>query len=138
MENTVRRLKIILLSLFFLLLIRTSIWSPSGNNVEESQFAKYCYTPLNIRIYVVFWWISSQRYFGTFTLKFLLSPITKGTITNLQNTVKRLGMIVFSNLQFLISKSGRTPFSPKIWLICITLSQVFYSPFCASLFMRIM
>ena len=144
-ENTVRHLKIILLSLFFLLVIRASIWSPFGNNLAEprqdqkyDQFAKYCYTPLNIRIHLVFWWISSQRHFGTLTLKFLLNPITKETMTNLQNTVKRLGNIVFSNLQFLISKSRRTPFWPKIWPICITLSQVFYSPFSAGLFVRIM
>ena len=37
-----------------------------------------------------FWCLSSKRHFGTLTLKFLLNPITKETMTNLQNTVKRL------------------------------------------------
>ena len=54
----------------------------------------YCHTPLNIRIHLVFWWISSKRHFATLTLKFLLNPITKETMTNLQNTVKRRGIIV--------------------------------------------
>ena len=101
--KTVRRLIIILLSLFFLLIIRASIWSPYGKNVakprqdqKDDQCAKYCHTPLNLRIHLVFWCLSSNRHFGTLTLKFLLNPITKETMTNLQNTVKRLGIIVFS------------------------------------------
>ena len=103
LQKTVRRLIIILLSLFFLLIIRASIWSPYGKNVakprqdqKDDQCAKYCHTPLNLRIHLVFWCLSSNRHFGTLTLKFLLNPITKETMTNLQNTVKRLGIIVFS------------------------------------------
>ena len=144
-HNTVTRLTIIFPSLFFLLVMRASIWSPYGKNLadprqdqKDDQFAKYSHTPLSLRFHLVFWCLSSNAHFGPLTLKFLLSPITKETMTNLQNTVKRLGNIVFSNLQFLISKSRRTPFWPKIWPICITLSQVFYSPFSAGLFVRIM
>ena len=101
-QNTVRRLIIILLSLFFLLIIRASIWSPYGKNVakprqdqKDDQCAKYCHTPLNLRIHLVFWCLSSNRHFGTLTLKLLLNPITKEKMTNLQNIVKRLGIIVF-------------------------------------------
>ena len=101
-QNTVRRLIIILLSFFFLLIIRPSIWSPYGKNVAQSrqdnkddQYAKYCHTPRNISIHLDFWCFSSKGHFGTLALKFLLNPITNETITNLQNTVKRLGIIVF-------------------------------------------
>ena len=61
----------------------------------SDKFAKHCHTPLNLRIHLVFWCLSSNRHFGTLTLKFLLKHITKETMTNLQNTVKRLGVIVF-------------------------------------------
>ena len=102
LQNTVRRLIIILLSLFFLLIIRASICSPYGKNLakpcydqKDDQFAKYCHTPLNLRFHLVFWCLYLNRHFGTLTLKFLLNLITKETMTNLQNTVKRLGIIVF-------------------------------------------
>ena len=101
-QNTVRRLIIILLRLFFLLIIRASIWSPYGKNVAQSrqdqkddQYAKYYQTPRNLHIHLVFWCFSSKGHFGTLALKFLLNPITNETITSLQNTVKRLGIIVF-------------------------------------------
>ena len=103
LQNTVRRPKKILLSLFFLLIIRTSIWRHFGKNLakarydqKDDQFAKYCHTPINLCIYVVFWCLLSNRHFQTLTLKFLLNPITKETMTNLQKTVKRRGIIVFS------------------------------------------
>ena len=102
LQNTVRRLIIILPSLFFLVIIRASIWSPYGKNLAEprydqkdDQFAKYCHTPLNLRFHLVFRCLLSNRHFGSLTLKFLLSPITKETMTNFQNTAKRLGTVVF-------------------------------------------
>ena len=101
LQNTVRRLKKILLSLLFLLIIRTSIWRHYGKNLakprydqKDDQFAKYCHTPLNLRIYLVFWCLSLNHHFGTYTIKFLGDPIIKETMFNLQNTVKRLGIIV--------------------------------------------
>ena len=101
-QNTVRRLKIILPSLFFLLIIRASIWSPYGKNLADPRYdqkddriVKYCHTPVNLRFHLVFWCLSSNRHFGTFTSKFLLNPVAKETMTNLQNTVKRLGIILF-------------------------------------------
>ena len=102
LQNTVRRLIIILLSFFFLLIIRASICSSYGKYLPElrydqldEQLAKYCHTPLNLCFYLVFWCLLSNRPFGTVTLKLLLNPITKATITNLQNTMKRNGIIVF-------------------------------------------
>ena len=102
LQNTVGRLKTILLSLFFLLIIRTSIWRHYGKNLadprydqKDDQFAKYCHTPLNLRFHLFFWFLSSNGHFRTLTLKFLLNPIMKETMTYLQNTVKRLGIIVF-------------------------------------------
>ena len=102
LQNTVRRLIIILLSLFFLLIIRASIWSPYDKNLpypcydqKGDKFGKYCQTPLSLPFHLVFWCLSSNRHFGTLTLKLLLNAITKEKMTNLQNIVKRLGIIVF-------------------------------------------
>ena len=52
--------------------------------------SKYCHTLL--RIHRVIWCLLSNRHFKTLTLKFLLNAITKETMTNLQNTVKRHGI----------------------------------------------
>ena len=89
-----------------------------------------------------------KRHFRTLTLKLLLNPITKETMTNLQNTVKRRGIIVVRKcftadhqcdvLELLLWNLRQTPFWPTIWPICKTLSQAFYSPFSAGLFVRIM
>ena len=142
LQNTVRQLKIILFSLFCLLIIRASIWRPYDKNLAKPC---YCQTPLTLRFHLVFWCLSSNRHFGTLTLKFLLNRITKETITNLQNTVKRLGIIVFRKcfhqsdvLELLLRNSRRTLLCLKIWPICKTLSQAFYLPFSAGLFVRIM
>ena len=82
--------------------IRASLLNSYGENIakprydqKDDKFAKYCHTPLNLRIHLVFWCFASNRHFGTLTLKFLLNPITKETMTNLQKTVKRRGIIVF-------------------------------------------
>ena len=132
LKKTVRRLIIIVLSLFFLLIIRASIWRPYGKNLadprydqKDDQFAKYCHTLL--RIHLVIWCLLSNRHFQTITWKFLLNPITKETMTNLQNTVKRRGIIVFSKyfapdyqcdiLELLLWNSRQTPLWPKIWPI---------------------
>ena len=102
LQNTVSRLIIIVLSLFFLLIIRASIWRPYGKNLadprydqKDDQFAKYCHTPLNLRFHLFFLFLSSNGHYRTLTLKFFLNPIMKETMTYLQNTVKRLGIIVF-------------------------------------------
>ena len=52
-------------------------------------------TPINLRFYLVFSCLLSNPHFGRFTLKFLLNPITKEAMTNLQNTIKRLEIFVF-------------------------------------------
>ena len=84
LQNTIRRLKIFLLSLFSLLFIRTSIWRTNGKNLADSrfaqkdfQFARYCHTPLNLRIQLVFWCLSSNRRFGTLTFKFYWTPLPR-------------------------------------------------------------
>ena len=103
LQNTVKRLIIILLSLFFLLIIRASIWSPYGKNLAEPRydqkddhFAKFCHTPLNHRFHLVIWCLSSERHFGAVSVKFSLNRITAQKMTNLQNTVRRLIIIVLS------------------------------------------
>ena len=72
----------------------------------------------------------------------------KETMTNLQNTVKRLELSVLRKyfaadhhcdiLELLLWNSRQTPLWPKIWPISKTLSQAFYLPFFAGLFVRIM
>ena len=136
LQNTVRHLKIILFSLFFLLIIRASIWRPYDKNLAKPC---YCQTPLTLRFHLVFWCLSSNRHFGTLTLKFLLNRITKETITNLQTTVKRLGIIVFRKcfaadhqsdiLELLLLNSRRTPLWRKRWSICRILSHASKSSF---------
>ena len=136
LQNTVRHLKIILFSLFFLLIIRASIWRPYDKKLAKPC---YCQTPLTLRFHLVFWCLSSNRHFGTLTLKFLLNRITKETITNLQNTVKRLGIIVFRKcfaadhqsdiLELLLLNSRRTPLWRKRWSICKILSHASKSSF---------
>ena len=51
------------------------------------------HTPLNLRIHLVFWCFLLNRHFGTLTC---LNPITNQTMTNLQNIVTRLRIIVLS------------------------------------------
>ena len=136
LQNTVRHLKIILFSLFFLLIIGASIWRPYDKNLAKPC---YCQTPLTLRFHLVFWCLSSNRHFATLTLKFLLNRITKETITNLQNTVKRLGIIVFRKcfaadhqsdiLELLLLNSRRTPLWRKRWSICKILSHASKSSF---------
>ena len=155
LQNSVRGLITILLSLFFFLVIKSTIWSPYGKNLaepgydqKENKFAKYWHTPLNLRFHLVYWSLSSKRHFATLTLKFLLNPNTKETMTSLQNTFKLLRIIGFRKcfaadhqsdvLELLLWNSRKTPLWPKIWPIRRTLSQVFYSWFSAGLFVRIM
>ena len=136
LQNTVRQLKIILFSLFCLLIIRASIWRPYDKNLAKPC---YCQTPLTLRFHLVFWCLSSNRHFGTLTLKFLLNRITKETINKLQNTVKRLGIIVFRKcfaadhqsdiLELLLLNSRRTPLWRKRWSICKILSHASKSSF---------
>ena len=85
-----------------MLIIRARLLSSYSKNIakprydqKDDKFAKYCHTPLNLCIYVVFWCLLSNRHFKTLTLKFLLNPSTKETMTNLQKTVKFRGIIVF-------------------------------------------
>ena len=133
-QNTLRRFIIILLSSFSLFIVRVSIWMPYSKNIAEprydqknNQFAKYWHTPLNACFHLVFWCLLSNRYFGTLTLKFLLNDDQfVETMTNLQNTVKRLEIIVTRRsfaaddqsdiLELLLWNVPRTPLWPKIWL----------------------
>ena len=113
---------------------------------KDGQFAKHCQTPHNNPS--CFSCLSSDRHFGALTVKFSLNPITKQPITNLQNTVTRLEIIVFSKcfgadhqsefFELLRWNLHWTPSWPKTWPIWNTLSQASYSPFSATFFVRIM
>ena len=115
-----------LLTFSFWLIIQASLWSPYRKNFAEPRydqkddhFAKYWHMLLNLRFHLIFWCPLSNRHFGTLFLKFLLNPITKETMTKLQNTVKHLGIIVFRKcfaadhqskiLELLLWNSRRNP-----------------------------
>ena len=150
LQNTIRRLVIILLSLFFFCLsserqfgaLTVKNLAKFRYDQKDDQFAKYCHTPLNLRFHLVFWCLLINRHFGTLTIKILFNSITKETMTNFQNTFKHVEIIVFRNcfaadhqsdiLELLLSNSRETPLWPNIWPICETLSQAFYSPFLRS------
>ena len=132
-----------------MLFIRASLLSSYGKNTakpgydpKKKQFAKYCHTPLNIRVHLVFWWISSKRHFGALTLKFFLNPITKETMTNLQNTVTRLLFTVFRSsvftnrvskiLKSLLWNFFLTNLRLIRWPVCKLLSHASESLICAT------
>ena len=113
LQDTVRRLIIILLSFFFFLIIRASIWSPYGKNLpdprydqQDDQYARYWHTPFNPRIHLVLLFLSSNQHFRTLTLKFSFNPITKDTMSNFQNTVDRVVIIVFMGFFLLIIRAA--------------------------------
>ena len=138
-QNTVRRLIIILVSLFFLLIIRACIWGPHGKNLPEpryhqkdDQFAKYCHasqSSYSLSFLVPF----IKPTFWALTLNFLLNLVTKESMTNLQTTVKRLGNILFRKcfaadhqsdiFELLLWNSRRTTLWSKRWPIFKTLSD---------------
>ena len=115
---------------------------------KDDQCARYCHTRFNLQIHLVLLCLSLKRHFGTLALKILFNPITKEMMTNLQNTIKRFGIIVFRKcfatdhhsavLELLLLNQRQPKFWPKIWPISKTLSQAFYSPYSAGLFVRIM
>ena len=102
LQDTVRRLIIILLSFFLSSIsserrfgaLTVKISDPRLDQ-KDDQCAKYCHTRFNLRIHLVLLCLSLKRHFGTLALKILFNPITKKTMTNLQNTIKRFGIIVF-------------------------------------------
>ena len=49
---------------------------------------------LNHRFYLVIWCLSSETHFGAVSVKFLLNRIAAQKMTNLQNNVRRLVIIV--------------------------------------------
>ena len=63
---------------------------------KDGRFAKFCHTPLNRRFYLVIWCLSSESHFGALSMKFSLHRIAAQTMTYLQNTIKRPGIIVAS------------------------------------------
>ena len=65
-------------------------------DAHDGQFAKFCLTPLNHRFYSFIKCLSSERHFGAVGVKFSLYRITAQKVTTLQNTVRRLIIIVLS------------------------------------------
>ena len=107
LKKTVRRLIIIVLSLFFLLIIRASILRPYGKNLadpryhqKDDQFAKYSHTLL--RIHRVIWCLLANRHF-----------------------------------KLLLSNSPWIPLRRKRWPICEILSNAAESSFSGSILLLI-
>ena len=59
-----------------------------------ADLQKFSHTPLNHRFYSFIQWLSSERHFRALSVKFSLNRITAQKVTTLQNTVRRLIIIV--------------------------------------------
>ena len=101
--------------------------------------------PLNHRFHLVILFLSSKRHFGAVNVKFSLNCISSQKMTKLQNTVRRLIIIVFSlsydaynqSVTFKILRNSRlTLLLPNRWPVCKTLSRASYSSFSARLLVR--
>ena len=104
LQNTVGRLIIILVSLFFLLIIRASILSPYGKNLPDLihvRTKKMTNVQSSVTRLSFFKFTQFFCYFHHTDIlelllkKLLFNPITKKTMTNLQNIVKSPGIFVF-------------------------------------------
>ena len=119
-QNTVRCLKIILPSLFFLLIIRASIWSPYGKNLVDPPYdqkddviAKYCHKLRNLRIHLVFFMPFIKPIFWNSHFKILVESHYKG---NDDQFAKKL------------SNASESSFSGSILLLIIR--ATFWSCYC--------
>ena len=93
----------------------------------DGQFKKYCQTLYNPRSLLVLWYLPSEGYFGALTVKLWVNPITAQKMANLQNTLRRLKIIVLSLsygayhqrdiLELSLWNSRSTPLWPKRWPI---------------------
>ena len=116
LKKAVRRLIIIVLSLFFLLIIRASIWRPYGKNFavsryhqKDDQFAKYCHT---LRIHRVIWCLLSKQLFKLLLWNSRWIPLRRkrGPICEI------------------LSNTAESSFSESILLLII--SATFWSSYC--------
>ena len=142
-QNTVRRLKIILLSLFFLLIIRASIWNPHGKNLADPRYdqkddhiAKYCHKPsqssYSLRFFMSFikpvFWNSYFKILAESHYQRNDDQFAKYCQTRRNHRFQELFWCWSLAWHFaaLTVKFARTPFWPKIWPICKPLSQAFF------------
>ena len=103
LENIATRLRIIVLCYLYSAYHQNDTWSSyrvivtkPHYDAKDGRFEEFCHTSLNYRFHLVILHFSLKRPFGAVSVKFSLNRITAQTMTNLQNTVKRLLMIVFS------------------------------------------
>ena len=102
LKKTVKRLIIIVLSLFFLLIIRASIWRPYGKNLDESLIPVTTKKMTNLQSTVTRFFVFTEL-FGAFYqtdilnsyFKILVESHYEGNDDQFSNTVKRRGIIVF-------------------------------------------
>ena len=115
-----------------LLIIRATFWSCYNKilteihyNPKDSQFKKYCHTPLNHRFQLVTTGLSSERHFGDLTMKSSLNSITTQITTYLQTAVRRLKIISFPPLsQRLSSEQYFAALTVKCSLNCIRTQKI--------------
>ena len=133
------------------LIIRPTFWScyskiltESGvkphYNPKDSQFKKYCHTPLNHRFQLVIMGLSSERHLGDLTMKSSLNSITTQILTYLQTSVRRLQIISFplfsqclSSEQYFAALMMECSLELKRWPVFKMLSHASESSFSASL-----
>ena len=101
-ENIVTRLRIIVLCYSSSAYhqsdtrFRRQIVTKPHYDAKDGRFAKFCHTPLNCRFLLVIKRFSFGRPFRAVSVKFSLNRITAQNMTNLQNTVKHLLIIVLA------------------------------------------
>ena len=115
-----------------LVTVRATFWSCYSKiltephyNPKDSQFKKYCHTPLNHRFQLVIMGLSSERHFGDLTMKSSLNSITTQILTYLQTAVRRLQIISFPLLsQCLSSQQYFAALTVKCSLNCIRIQKM--------------
>ena len=73
---------------------------------KDCRFLKFFCTTLNHPFCLVIFYLSSEWLFGAVSVKFSLNLITKIKMTNLQNTVRRLIIILFSLFFLLLIRAS--------------------------------
>ena len=139
LQNTVKRLKIIVLRKYFAADHQCDVLEPYYEirakphcGQKYGQFLKHCHRPFIHCFPLVYLCVSCKQHFGDLTVKFLPNQITTYKMASLENIVTSLRIIVLCNsyraynqndtLEFLPWNCHLTPLWRKRWSICKILS----------------
>ena len=101
LQNTVKRLGIIVFRCVLLLIIRATFWSSYCEiraqphcRPKYGPFSKHCQRPFIHRFPLLYLCVSCKQHFGVLPVKFLLNQITTHKMASLENIVTSLRIIV--------------------------------------------